>query len=142
MKRLSVLILSLALVLVAGCAFADEFKYFNAKVPEGWVAQESEAEGATNVIIAKEGVASLTISVAPTGGASLDDIAVALSKEVGGTEPQADDKGNRIFTCNNENTVVIVNANAEKEIWVAMSITGADNAEDDMNALMDSLEWK
>ncbi len=142
MKRFSILSLALALVLVAGCAFAEEFKYFKAEVPAGWTAQENEQEGATNVIIAKEGVASLTISVAPTGGAALDDIAKELSKALDGTEPQADEKGNRIFTCNNEDTLVIVNANDEKQIWVAMSITGADKAEDDMNALMDSLEWK
>ncbi len=145
MKRCLVLVLALAMALTACSAFAEvkDFQFFKVDVPAGWTATETSQEaGVSSVAITKEGVAALTVGVAPTGGASLVDIATALSGALNGTKPEADDKGNQVFTCNDGNTVVIVNANEESQMWISMSITGIDKAEDEMSAIMDSIEFK
>ena len=80
------------ILLLCGTAFGamQDFPKFKIDVPSDWTASQ---DGPTVILVANDKSASISITVAPTGGASLEDLAKAFSKELNGSAPKASNDG-------------------------------------------------
>ncbi|MBQ9565412.1 MAG: hypothetical protein IJU98_07495 [Synergistaceae bacterium] len=129
----------LGLLLLGGAAFGKvrEFQHFSLDVPKGWkVAQK----GASVRVRKEDRSASLIITIDKTNGRSIDEIAESESKKAKGTRPEKDDDGDYTFTSNGGRTQTLLSGAGN--IFLMMTITGADEAEDELTAILDSLEMK
>lgn len=126
--KLTATLVALALCLMTSAAFAEvkSFPKFSINVPDGW---ETSQEGPTVILVAKDKSASISITIAPTGGASAKDLAAAFAKELGGSEPKYDqendtyeftfNKGvesNAVFTVEGEEYLLVVIAGENPQI--------------------------
>lgn len=132
MKKL----LTLAIALVASFAIASvafaapkEFEYFSVDLPADWTVQE--AQGAV-MMVAPDGQSSITVSVQPLAGQSLQDAANAFAAQHGGTA-SADGDG---FVVEFENGYVYVEAADDHS--VAIMITGDESV---VEPVFDSIEF-
>lgn len=133
--------LLLAALLVLGMAMSasaavKSFKSFSIDVPDGWTATE---DGSVVALIAPGNACALSIASDSAGGMKGEDVAKAMSQQLKGTAPQAQD-GGYAFTFKNQNGVeskcfVMVEDNK----FVMLTITG-DHPQ--LGQILDSIEDK
>lgn len=138
MKKLS---LAALLVFAATMAFAgvQDFGAFTVDVPVGWTANQ---DGTTVGITKNDNTAAVSITVDSTDGASLKELADAFVEALKGKNLRKDGEGYR-FTFDNGNGV---NSDAlimaEKGRYALFVMTGAENAPQEIVAIIDSLTEK
>lgn len=118
--KFTAILAALALCLMASVAFAEmkSFSKFSIDVPSGW---EASQDGPSVALVAKDKSASISITIAPTGGTSAKELAAAFAKELKGSEPKynKDDdtyeftfnqgvQSNAMFTVEGEEYMLIV----------------------------------
>ena len=135
MKRSIILALILALVF-SMAAFADEegedkdFGIFKTYVPNDWTTVKKDDETVT--FTKNDNTSQVSVTVAPTGGASTKELADKLVEEFKKTftditEPQADNDGDYMFEMKNPDGVksaVLLSSEGEKYCLFVM--TGVD----------------
>ena len=94
-------------------------------VPDGW---EASQEGPTVILVAKDKSASISITVAPTSGASAKDLAAAFAKELKGTEPKYDKENDTYEFTFNQGVQSTAMLTVEGEEYMLIAITG-ENAQ-------------
>ena len=143
MKRFAVV---LALVFAfAISAFAADFGAFTADVPAGWTAEQN---GPTGIFTKGDNSASITITVAETGGATVQQLAEAFAAEFANngftniTTPEKDSDGDYSFDMKNPNGIeshALVSVNEDK--YMLVTATG-EGLEDDLVSILGSLAMK
>lgn len=136
MKRL---LLCLILLMISSCAYADveEFRYFSLNVPENWTAEES---GDVVSVSANDKTGSLTITSGRPEGESMSSLALRFSRELNGSEPEADDEGNYTFELNNGISQAMVIG--DEEFYMLIIGTGFVSNAETLGEILGSLEMK
>ncbi|MBQ7560146.1 MAG: hypothetical protein IJT20_07885 [Synergistaceae bacterium] len=145
MKRLLVIVALVALFASTSFAGVQDFGMFTVDVPSGWTASMN---GPTAVFTKNDNTASLSITVADTEGYSLADLANGFAEEFKKSFPQVgtpekDSDGDYSFSMVNGNGVesnVLLTGDEGK--YCLFAITGAENAPEDLNAMMSSVKTK
>ena len=139
MKKLLLALTLVAVFAAASFAGVQDFGKFTIDVPEGWTATQ---DGETVGIVKNDNSAALSISVDSTEGASLKEIADEFVKALNGRNLTFTD-GTYQFEMTNANGVdskaVLSGDDSNYALFV---VTGAENAPDDISAMMDSLTEK
>ena len=147
MKRL----LTLAAVLVLAFSFAafgavQDFGRFTLDVPDGWTGQFQDPSA---IITKNDNSAQLVVTISGTEGASLGDIAAGVAeafKQQGFTNlttPQADSDGDYSFEgINPQGVKSNVMMTASDGEFCMFTMTGLDNAADEIQAIIGSLAEK
>ncbi len=149
MKRLA-----LAAILILAFSFSafgavQDFGRFTLNVLDGWTAQHQEP----NVVVTKnDNMAQLVITVASTGGASLEDVAKAIAADLSGsgfkdiTTPAADSDGDYSFNAVNPNGanthVLVTGADGEFCAFTTTIAQGAEAAGAEIKTMLDTLAVK
>ena len=139
MKRLA--LAAVLAVIAASMAFAgvQDFGKFTIDVPAGWTAnQDDEA-----VIFTKnDNTASMSITVDALDGASLKEIADAFVEALSG-KGLAPMDGGYTFTMTNANGVESkCYLTGDDKNYGLIVVTGAENAPEEISAMMDSMQEK
>ena len=140
MKRLAVLAAVVA-VFSAAMAFAgvQDFGKFTVDVPAGWTAEQ---DGETIGIVKNDNTASMSISYDSLDGASLKEAADAFVEALNG-KGLAQDGDVYTFTMTNANGVESkCFLSGDNKNYCLMVVTGAENAPDEVSAIMNSLTEK
>lgn len=135
MKRFVIAAVMALALPFAALAAVQEFEEFTLDIPSGWTATQ---EGPTVIVVADDKSASGSITLAPTEGHSLEELAAAFSQQFGGTEPQEDEEGDIFFTFNEENSVAMLTM-ADDSRYLLYVRTGDSEA---MDAIMRSIQEK
>jgi len=109
---------------LAAAAFGASMSFakFTVEAPNGWQASEDDK---VVLLLAPENVAAISIAVDKTGGASAKELVTAISQQLNGSEPQAEDGGGYTFTFQNKHGVAskaVLHADADE--YVLLTITG------------------
>ena len=145
MKRL--LAVTAVIALLASMAFAatQDFGKFTMDIPDGWTATQ---DGASAIIVKNDNTASLSITVAPTGGNSVKDLADAFAAECQKSyakvdTPAADADGDYVWDMvNNQGVSSRAILSVEGDQYVFILITGAEVAGDEISAMLASFKDK
>ena len=140
MKRLVVLAAVVA-VFSATMAFGavQDFGKFTVDVPAGWTAEQ---DGETVGIVKNDNTASMSISYDSLDGASLKEAAEAFVEALNG-KGLAQDGGAYTFTMTNANGVESkCFLSGDDKNYALIVVTGAENAPDEVSAMIDSLTEK
>ena len=140
MKRL--LALSALAVFAAATAFAgvQDFGIFKADIPAGWTAEQ---DGSTVGIVKDDSTASMSVTVEDNDGTSIDDLAAMFVKELKGDNLTKDSEGNAVFEFTNVNGVrsrAVLNCDTKH--FGLIVITGMENAQAEILAIIDSLKFR
>ena len=132
-------LLTLAMILLlCGTAFGavQDFPKFKIDVPSDWTASQ---EGPTVILLANDKSASISITVGPMGGASLEDMAKAFSKELKGSAPTATDGGFEFtFNAGAVSSQAFIADNPDTKEYVLVAVTGENpKVADILNSLQD-----
>ena len=128
--------LMLFLLLTAGEVFAKvkEFDYFSVDVPKGW--KVSHKDGSVRVRKADKS-ASITITIEDKNGRSLKEIASDLS--VKGIKLEKDEDGDYAYKSDDGDTQALLSE--LENFYMFMRMNGVKSAEDDLSAIMGSIEF-
>ena len=140
MKRLVVLAAVVA-VFSAAMAFGavQDFGKFTVDVPAGWTAEQ---DGETVGIVKNDNTASMSISYDSLDGASLKEAADAFVEALNG-KGLAQDGDVYTFTMTNANGVESkCFLSGDNKNYCLMVVTGAENAPEEVSAIMNSLTEK
>ena len=140
MKRLVVLAAVVA-VFSATMAFGavQDFGKFTVDVPAGWTAEQ---DGETVGIVKNDNTASMSISYDSLDGASLKEAADAFVEALNG-KGLAQDGDVYTFTMTNANGVESkCFLSGDNKNYCLMVVTGAENAPEEVSAIMNSLTEK
>lgn len=144
MKKLFLALTLVAVFAAASFAAVQDFGAFTLDVPANWTASQ---QGPTTVFTKNDNTASLSITVAETQGYALKDLADAFVGEFKKTfksvgTPEASDGGFTwtMVTPNDVESKAILAGEGSK--YALFVVTGAENAPDDISAMMDSLTEK
>ena len=141
MKRLAVFAALFAIV-AASAAFAEvkDFEILKVNVPAGWTA---EKDGNTIGFVKDDSTASMSVTVEENDGTTLEELANAFVKELNGSNLTTDEHGNAIFDFTSSNGVSSkAILNADKNHFALIAITGAENAPDEISAIIDSIQFR
>ena len=131
---------TLAMVLLlCGTAFGamQDFPKFKIDVPSDWTASQ---EGPTVILLANDKSASISITVAPMAGVSLEDLAKAFSKELKGSAPTASDEGFEFtFNSGSVQSHAFIVSNPDTKEYILVAVTGENPK---MEEILDSLQDK
>lgn len=132
-------LLTLAMILLlCGTAFGavQDFPKFKIDVPSDWTASQ---QGPTVILLANDKSASISITVAPMEGVSLEDLAKAFSKEFNGSAPTATDGGfGFTFTAGAVPSHAFIADNPDTKEYVLVAVTGENpKVEEILNSLQD-----
>ena len=139
-------LMGMAFLLVLNfCAYAEirEFKRFSLDVPEGWICTEYP-DADTVALIANDKTSSMSITITPTGGAGLREIAGAYMKELKATDSELNSDGSYIFQFNNGNGLShgILRGFDNGDYYMLVVLTGINNDDDPFSKILSSLEIK
>ena len=140
MKRLAVLAAVVA-VFSAAMAFGavQDFGKFTVDVPAGWTAEQ---DGETVGIVKNDNTASMSISYDSLDGASLKEAADAFVEALNG-KGLAQDGDVYTFTMTNANGVESkCFLSGDDKNYGLIVVTGAENAPEEVSAIMDSIKDK
>lgn len=146
MRRIFVLAMVLALT-VSAVAFGEvkDFGKFTIDVPAGWTATHT---GPTASITKNDNTAALSVTVDSAQGNSAGALAAAFVESFKGSfksvsEPKADSDGDYSWDMVNAQDV---NTHAMLHVaegdYVLITMTGVENAADDISAMLDSIKDK
>ena len=126
------------ILLLCGTAFAavQDFPKFKIDVPSDWTASQ---QGPTVILVANDKSASISITVGPMEGASIEDLAKAFSKELKGSAPTATDGGFEFtFTSGAVPSQAFIADNPDTKEYVLVAVTGENpKVGDILNSLQD-----
>lgn len=110
-------------LLLCGTAFAavQDFPKFKIDVPADWTSSQN---GPTVILIANDRSASISITVAPTEGATLDVLAKAFAKEFKGSDPVASNGGYEFSFKGTAESHALILENPDTKEYVLVVITG------------------
>ena len=118
-------LLTLAMILLlCGTAFGamQEFPKFKIDVPGDWTASQ---EGPTVILVANDKSASISITVGPMEGATLEQLAQAFSKELKGSAPKAGNDGFEFtFGPAGQQSQAFIADNPDTKEYVLIAVTG------------------
>ncbi len=127
------------ILLLCGTAFGAvrDFPKFKMDVPSDWTASQ---QGPTVILVANDKSASISITVGPMEGASLEDLAKAFSKELKGSAPTASNGGFE-FTFgggDKASSQAFIADNPDTKEYVLVAVTGENpKVGDILNSLQD-----
>ena len=135
---------TLIILALAGQVHAGTQRFGNyvVNVPSGWT---GELQGQTLIVKSDNVNASVAVAFAQMGEASFTDIVERLYVQMNGEDLQQDEDGDYMFTFKNlaggESLALIT---GEDDYYLVLSITGydIDGVEDDLNTIMDSLDYE
>ena len=137
MKRLSIAVLLVALFAAVSFAAVQDFGKFKIDVPAGWTATQ---DGETVGIVKDDNTAAISITYGNTDGASLEEIAEEFVKALKGRNLQ-NNEGVYVFEMTNANGIdskcILTGENQEYGLVV---ITGGENAQEEVDAIMSSIK--
>ena len=135
----TLIILALAGQVNAG---TQRFGNYVVNVPSGWT---GELQGQTLVVKSDSVNASVAVAFAETGEASFTDIVERLYIQMSGENLEQDEDGDYTFTFTNlaggESLAMITGGDG---YYLVLSMTGynIDGIEDDLNTIIDSLDYE
>ena len=139
MKRLLTALTLVALFAATSFAAVQDFGTFTVDVPAGWTATQ---DGSTVGIVKNDNAAAISITSDSTDGASVQEIAEAFVSALNGRDLQGAD---------NTFTFAMTNANGvdstcyvygEDGKYALIVVTGGENAPDEVDAIIQSLQDK
>ncbi len=147
MKRLAVAVMLVILSAVMAFGAVQDFGKFSLDVPEGWTASQ---EGSVVLLNKNDNTAamSITIDAVPAEVNGIDALAAAFAQEFAGSfksvsTPEKDSDGDYSWDMMNAQDV---NTHAMLTVkdgnYMLLTMTGAENAADDMSAILESVEEK
>ena len=131
----SVLALVLLLCTTASAAVQD-FPKFKIDVPDDWSTSQS---GPTIILLANDRSASISITIAPTEGVPLEQLAKAFSQELKGSAPAAGSGGFEFsFKAGEAESQALILENPDSKEYVLIAVTGQNpKIPDIINSLQD-----
>lgn len=137
MKRLSIAVLLVALFAAVSFAAVQDFGKFRVDVPAGWTATQ---DGETVGIVKDDNAAAVSITYGDADGASIEEIATEFVKALKGRNLQNND-GIYTFEMTNANGIdsKCTLTGDDKEYGLIV-VTGGENAQEDVDAIMASLD--
>ena len=137
MKRLSIAVLLVALFAAVSFAAVQDFGKFRVDVPAGWTATQ---DGETVGIVKDDNAAAVSITYGDADGASIEEIATEFVKALKGRNLQNND-GIYTFEMTNANGIdsTCTLTGDDKEYGLIV-VTGGENAQEDVDAIMASLD--
>ena len=140
MKRIFGLAVVFA-ALFAAAAFGAQFGRLSVEVPAGWTATQ---EDSTVGIVKNDNSASMSITLASKDGASLEELAAAYAQQLNGSAPQKMTEGkfagDYVFEFTNANGIKCEGlVSGDDTDYILIVVAGADNAQAELEAIMDSI---
>lgn len=137
MKKLLTLCLTVLLIAVCTTAFAERKKFdrFSVEVPNGWVAQQVDAN--TAAIAHSSGACAITVSYGPKSGQPLGTLAELFSKGMNGTAPVKDADGDYTFEFKAADKDSYALVSEDGNDFVMITVIGAHA---DAEAILNSME--
>ena len=134
---------ALLILILNSCAHSEikEFKRFSIDVPEDWTSTEYP-DADTVSLIANDKTSSMSITITPTGGTGLREIAGAYMKELKATDSELNPDGAYIFQFNNGLSHGILRGFDNGDYYMLVVLTGINNDDDPFSKILSSLEIK
>ena len=142
MRRLFMLITIFISVNSQAMAAIQTIGNLTADIPAGWSAEQ---QNSVTVIKSLTRNASIAVAVNPLGEASMTDIAEHLYIQMSGKNLTQDSDGDYTFTYTTtsgaEGFAILTNSGDGRYILMSISGYGNQAVNDEIDAIIDSLEW-
>ncbi|MBR0258212.1 MAG: hypothetical protein IJQ58_10785 [Synergistaceae bacterium] len=142
MRKVFCCLAIIALMVAPSFAKIQQIGNLTADVPSGWNATQ---KGSVTVISHNSGKASVSVAVNSLGEASLTDIAERLYTQMGGEDLEQDSDGDYTFTFTDINGTagLVILTDSGEGRYILMSVSGYGDAgvDDEIDEIIDSLDW-